>query len=61
MKFTVNIPNTLGEINGNVVWKLENVATTLNEIIHKISTILPYTSKRDTSFQFFFIVDEIFR
>ncbi len=23
--FGVNIPNTLGEINGNVAWKLENV------------------------------------
>ncbi len=25
VKFGVNIPNTLREINGNVAWKLENV------------------------------------
>ena len=30
-KFGVNIPNTLGVINGNVAWKLENVVTTLNK------------------------------
>ncbi len=27
VKFGVSIPNTLGEINGNVAWKLENVVT----------------------------------
>ncbi len=36
------IPNTLGEINGNVAWKLENVVTTLNKIIDNISIIFSY-------------------
>ncbi len=35
VKFGVKIPNTLGEINGNVAWKLENVVTTLNKTINR--------------------------
>ncbi len=31
MKFGVNIQNTLGDINGNVAWKLENVVNALNK------------------------------
>ena len=51
--FGVNILITLGEINGNVAWKLENVVTTLEET-NNISTIFSLiTSKRDTSLQFF--------
>ena len=42
VKFGVNIPNTSGEINGNVAWKLENVVTTLNKTINNISTIFSY-------------------
>ena len=63
MKFGVNIPNTsLGEINGNVVWKLKNVVKTLNKTINKhnknnfllllLNEILVCS---------LFIVDEIFR
>ncbi len=61
VKVGVSIPNTLGEINGNAAWKLENVVTTLNKTINNISTIFPITSKGDTTKHFFFIVDEIFR
>ena len=35
----IYIPNTVGETNGNVDWKLENVVTTLNRTIKNISTI----------------------
>ncbi len=53
VKFGVKIPNTVGKINGNVAWKLENVVTTLNKTINNIDTISPITSKRNTSLQFF--------
>ena len=42
LKFGVNIPNTLGEINRNVAWKLESVITTLNKTINNKSTIFSY-------------------
>ncbi len=42
VKFGVNILNTLGAINGNDAWKLENVVTTLNKTINNISTFFPY-------------------
>ncbi len=61
MKFGVNIPNTSGEINENVVWKLESVVTTLNKIINNISTFFSYYSQMRYKFASFFIVDEIFR
>ena len=31
LRFGVSIPNTLGETNGNVAWKLENVVTALKK------------------------------
>ena len=42
MRLGVNIPNTLEEINVNVAWKLENMVTTLNKTIPKISTTFSY-------------------
>ncbi len=42
LEFGVSIPNILGEINGNVAWKLENVVTTLNKTINNISSIFSY-------------------
>ncbi len=42
VKFGVNSPNTLGEINRNVAWKLENVVTTLNKTINNIRMIFSY-------------------
>ena len=53
VNFSVNTQNTLGEINGNVAWKLENVVTTLNKTINNISTISPITSKQDKFAGFF--------
>ncbi len=44
LKFGVSIPNTLGKINGNDAWKLENVVTTLNKTINNISAIFSYSS-----------------
>ena len=42
VKFGLSTPNTLGEISGNVTWKLENVVTTLNKSISNVSTIFSY-------------------
>ncbi len=42
VKFGVNISNTLGEINRNVAWKLENVVTTLNKTINNMNIIFSY-------------------
>ncbi len=54
MTFGVNIQNTLGEINGNVAWKLENVVTTLNKTINNITQFSPITFlKQNASLQFF--------
>ena len=64
MKFGVNIPNTLGEINGNVAWKLENVVTTLNKTISNINTLALHLFLKflnEMQVCSFFIVDEIFR
>ena len=61
VKFGMNVTNTSGEINGNVAWKLENVATTLNKTINNISTMFSYYFKTRYKFAVFFIVDEIFR
>ncbi len=54
VKFGVNIPNTLGDINGNVAQKLENVVTTLNKAINNNKhNFLLVLLKRNTSLQFF--------
>ena len=42
VKFGASIEDTLGEIIGNVAWKLENVVTTLNRTINNISIIFSY-------------------
>ena len=39
LNFGADVPNTLGEINRNVAWKLETVVTTLNKTINNVSTI----------------------
>ncbi len=67
----VELKSAWHDLHNISAWKLENVATTLNEIKNNISTIFSYfcTSKRDTVFHFFFhcrfafffIGDEIIR
>ena len=54
LKFGVNIPNTSGEINVNIAWKLENVVTTLNKAINNISTIFSYYFLTRYKVSFFF-------
>ncbi len=60
VKFDVHFPNNLGEINGNVAWKLEHVVTTLNKTINNISIIFYYYFQRDIRLQLFHF-GEIFR
>ncbi len=60
VKFGVHIPNTLGEINGNVAWKLENVVTTQNKTINNISIFFLLLLNKIQVCNFF-IVNDIFR